>query len=1019
MAERPASGSRAHPPSRSRLRRRLGYGVTIGVAATLLLAGLRTTGSFSVLEWKTYDARARLFVDPASATDDIVFIEIGENTMEVMRDVLGRWPWSRDAHAVLLDYLRAAGARLVVFDVMFYEPVLAGDTLLFEGDTLFSEGDRLFADRLAAYGRTVLPVTFTPGSRDEAEAWEAARAAEGVDVEARRALLLEHRIPQVGEGGARGESPERAGAGDGAGAGNGARGVDLPGAEFAYPETPYRPFLRQALAVGSINLNADPDGVVRRDRLLYGYRGGLYPSLALAAARVLEPGRFGGEAELEGRTLRIGEERIPVGDDGKLLLRWRGPYREAGETTWPVYPAFHVFNSYQQVRAGQSPDVPLEAFRDRVVFIGVTAVGTGEFDVRPTPLKASDPGVVIHATALDNLLRGDYLRRAPSWANLALLAVVGIGAGVLTAGLGSGTAATVAIVLLLGGLAGGALAAFAAGVWIDVAAPGVAGALAFAGSMVANYVSEGREKRRVREMFSRYVSPEYVSRLADDFESLELGGERTPITLLFSDIRGFTSLSERLPASDVIEMLNAYLDRMAEVVFRHGGTLDKFIGDAVMAFWGAPIAVEDHARRALDAALEMQDELDALNARWMEEGAPAQMAIGIGINTGEAVVGNIGSLTRKLDYTAIGDAVNLAARLESLNKSYETEILVSEHTVSAVGDGYDFRLVESVTVKGKTQAVNVYELRGRTTASESARDAGPAKEAGSARDAGSTVLPALLLATSLLLGGAGGLDAQDPGKARWLDWIYEPGAWVSGEMRAYRTSDPATDSLAFRALVDVFSMPPDWRAEIRKVEDGRAMGEPVVVVSDGGQRVVLTAVGATPLAEHAAARDPVVMHVLEGFDASGRPRRPAPARIVDQDASGQVRWVVVRRAAARADFDESLLDAGSGGLGARATRFGIHAMGGERRQEVVASAGARGVTTVRTADGEIQVVPDTAAVRRMERVEVGVLEMERFLREVGAGQPVGRPDAGDGAAPAPADSDDAVPQAERVREEDR
>ena len=188
------------------------------------------------------------------------------------------------------------------------------------------------------------------------------------------------------------------------------------------------------------------------------------------------------------------------------------------------------------------------------------------------------------------------------------------------------------------------------------------------------------------------------------------------MAVLFSDIRGFTTLAGRLTPVETARLLTEYFSEMADCVFKHGGTLDKFIGDAVMAFWGAPIPTPDHARRALDAALDMLAELETLNARWTARGAPARIEIGIGINTGEAVVGNIGSLRHKLDYTAIGDAVNLASRLESQNKEFDTTVLVSESTVRKAGEGYRFRPVESVTVKGKTQAVNVFELEGRTGA---------------------------------------------------------------------------------------------------------------------------------------------------------------------------------------------------------------------------------------------------------------------------------------------------------------
>lgn len=329
------------------------------------------------------------------------------------------------------------------------------------------------------------------------------------------------------------------------------------------------------------------------------------------------------------------------------------------------------------------------------------------------------------------------------------------------------------------------------------------------------------------------MPPEYVRRLADDFESVALGGERAEITILFSDIRGFTNLSERLPPSAVIEILNEYLERMSEVVFRHGGTLDKFIGDAVMAFWGAPVPIADHANKALTAALDMIAELDGLNARWKERGEPTELAIGVGLNTGPAVVGNIGSLTRKLDYTAIGDAVNLASRLESLNKTYGTTILVSESTLTAAGGGYATRAVEAVTVKGKKKPVNVFELLGR-------------KEDPAATGGSGPTLRGAMAAAALLVACATGASAQDE-RARWTDWLYVPGSWSAGQLVRSATSDADTEALALVAHVEAYSSLPRWRVEVSKLSDGETLEAPVVVIGGQTPPVVLTALGSAPL----------------------------------------------------------------------------------------------------------------------------------------------------------------------------
>lgn len=926
-----------------RTRRRLALGIGLGLGCALLVLALRPTAPLRVAEAQTFDLRTRWLADPASADSSIVIIAIDDNSIEVYRDLLGRWPWPREAYGALLEYATAGGARVAAFDLLLAEPDLAAPL-----------SDTLFAEALDLAGPGVLAFSLTPGDPDAAAEWLANRRADamarhgeeaGAALMAARAAVLDKASIDVDGGAGRPDWLR----------------------DFAYAEPTHPLFAGAAAGLGVITFTPDPDGVSRRERLVFGHDSRVIPSLPLAAARVLDPERFGGTVRLEEDALIAGRERIPL-DDGRMVIRWRGPYLSGGRTAYRVIPAYHVLQSSVAVRTGQEPPVALEEFRDKAVFIAAT--GIGAFESRATPLASNDPGIIIHATILDNLLNGDWLVRAPALASVALVLVTALAAG-LAAVLGSvplGTALALLALTLSGALS---TLALARGVWIDMAAPLFAGALAFAGTMVGNYLTEGRDKRRVKDLFGRYVSPEYVRRLADDFENLRLGGERLPVTLLFSDIRGFTSLSEKLPAETVIEMLNEYLEKMAEVVFRHGGTLDKFIGDAVMAFWGAPVPTPDHARRAADAALDMLRELDRLNERWAAGGAPAQLRIGIGLNTGEAIVGNIGSLTRKLDYTAIGDTVNLASRLEGLNKEYGTTIIIGEGTRAALPDDYDLRPIDSVQVKGKEKPVQIYELRGR-------------KAAGSR-----TLVAAGALALALVLAAPALASAQEgtPAKMRWTDWVYRPGAWQGAQVAELVTRDPATDSLALVGRVDLFAMAPRWRAEVRRVLPGDSMGPPIVLVFDGANGVVLTPLGSTPLAQHEAGNDPVVQAVVATVNA-GRPQPPPPARIPRLAENGTVRMVILRKRAARMDFDERLLSAGAAGRAGRSLlRLGMHALGGERDQEVVASAGARGVATVQTAAGEITVMPDTAAILRMQRVAVGIITLDRFLREAGIRAP--------------------------------
>jgi adenylate cyclase len=256
------------------------------------------------------------------------------------------------------------------------------------------------------------------------------------------------------------------------------------------------------------------------------------------------------------------------------------------------------------------------------------------------------------------------------------------------------------------------LAMFARGTWLNVTQPMLGVSLALFSGVAFQFFVEGREKRKMQRLFGQYVSKDVFARLVANPELARLGGERREMTVLFSDIRGFTTVTERGRPEETVQMLNEYFTKMVEVVFKHRGTLDKFVGDMVMALFNAPLDDPDHAEHAVRAALEMIEELQRLNARWKAEGRFATLDIGIGINTGPMIAGNIGS-EAIMSYTVIGDAVNLGSRLESLNKQYGTRIIISDATKTQLSGRYLFRPLGDVVVKGKTQPVAIFEVVGR------------------------------------------------------------------------------------------------------------------------------------------------------------------------------------------------------------------------------------------------------------------------------------------------------------------
>src|SRR5688500_4153631 len=459
---------------------------------------------------------------------------------------------------------------------------------------------------------------------------------------------------------------------------------------FQLAQLPYGALLAASKRVGVINFMPDPDGTARRLPLRYNYRGASFPSLGVAAA--------GDSPAL------AGTER---------LINWRGPYRDpkTRAVTYRIIPVAQFFRSYEQTRAGESPEVPLETFANKIVIVGASA--SGLFEARANPFSPADPGVMIHATVADNVRNDDFLRRASTATNIIIVLVLALITALLVALLPAAWMSALASLALAIAYVFMAAHYFALDdFWTDVASPTLAVLLTFTSGMTVSYMTEGRQKKQIRDMFSKYVAPEYVAQLAEDPTALHLEGRRAELSVLFSDIRGFTSISEKLEPPQVIAFLNEYLDEMAAIVKDSGGTLDKFIGDAVMAFWGEPIRRDDHADRACNCALAMRDATLRIADRFEREGKP-RIAIGIGVNTADVVVGNIGSLKHKRDYTVIGDGVNLASRLEGLNKDFGTTIIISEFTLARIGDRFETRPLGGVNVKGKAENVQIFELLGR------------------------------------------------------------------------------------------------------------------------------------------------------------------------------------------------------------------------------------------------------------------------------------------------------------------
>jgi adenylate cyclase len=656
--------------------RRVVTGLMIGIAGALLAWGTGLFQFMQTVELKTYDLRVRALTDVSRANPDIVIVNIDDASVRKLEPLVGRWPWPRLVHATLLDFLSRAPARVVAYDILFGERDRRTFTVQGEQWT-GEESDQALTDAVARAGNVVVSADVTAGDPLDVAGTAAVKAA-----------LDRASVPA---------SPVF---------------ESRPGLMPPFPE-----LAAAAAGMGHTFFVLDPDGPARRAVPVVRVGGRAMASLGVATA-LRAMGVAPSTVRIDGGRLRIGAASAPLVADAdgrlteasRLLIRFTGPaVREGGGTTYREYSFYDLFYSELQLKAGGTPFVRPEALRNAIVLVGTTAAGL--HDVFTVPFGSGSgkmPGVQIHANVVDNILAHRFMRPAPRVASFGVAAVSAAAVGVIMLvagvwwGVGSLVLVAVAIALLAAWL-------FGDGIWIETARPLVAVALSVFGATAYQYFVEGREKRQVKQVFSRFVPRDVFDQLIADPSRASLGGKRRDMSVLFADIRGFTTFTEKGKPEDVVAQLNEYFSTMVPVVLAHHGTVDKFVGDMIMALFGAPLDDEDHPDHALETALAMLATLERLNAQWRASGRPP-LDIGVGINSGEMIAGNIGSESI-MSYTVIGDAVNLASRLESLNKQFSTRIIISEATLCRLKRGYDMDPLGEVVVKGKSEPVRIFGVR--------------------------------------------------------------------------------------------------------------------------------------------------------------------------------------------------------------------------------------------------------------------------------------------------------------------
>ncbi|MFC1549440.1 CHASE2 domain-containing protein [Nitrospirota bacterium] len=655
------------------------YALIAGLLTGLLVCIVFSLGVLEPLELKSLDHRFVRYADRLTPSDDIVIVTIDQNSIDYMKNELHiLWKWPRDVYAYTIDYLTHSGARAVLLDLAFQDPDI--------NRAEFEEGqtDILLGESIGESGVVITTAPFS-----------AEKQTGRYDIDATDYDTLKEFSIHL----------------------NSAEDMDLDKA--ARVEAPITTIMENSRLVGYPNVLAEVDGVIRRLRLLMEYDSGIYPSTALATAMTST-----GTNEIKvdaGYTLILGDMSIPIGRNAGAYLNWYGPGGPGPEETFKYYPISNVFLSQLFMQDGQPPLIQEDAFRDKIVLIGSNAPSL--FDLKPTPMSGHGPypGVEILATAINNLLEGTTLvRESSARAILTTLLVCML----LTIALIRAKSPLKSVPLVIVSLVAYyiyAVAAFHANVFVNLVPAGTGIALTFMTITLLDYLTEGREKARVKKAFSQYTSSALMEEILKDPKMLKLGGEKRDLSILFSDIRSFTSISEQLEPEQLTHILNDYLTPMTDVVFRHKGILDKYIGDAIMAIFGAPLPIEDHPSAACNTALDMIAELEALRRKWKEMDLPEfiqNMKIGIGINSGPVSVGNMGSNLR-FDYTVIGDNVNLSSRLEGTTKVYGVSIIVSQNTWERTRNEFIFRELDFIKVKGKQKPIRVYELMGRMSGRES------------------------------------------------------------------------------------------------------------------------------------------------------------------------------------------------------------------------------------------------------------------------------------------------------------
>lgn len=621
----------------------------IALGAFILAVLVSVTDLIQGLELRTLDARFRYRGAVDVDSSGIIIVGIDDQSYDELPD---RWPFPREYYARMIRNLKKAGARMVVFDVQFTEP-----------DAKSAGGDSILAAAVTEAGNVVLA-----------------------------GKVLEERRPYIKE-------------------------------TLKHVYKPIDILLKPGVEWGIVNEPNDPDGFTRRYLLFQPLGDRTYLPIGMKAVKLMKGYSDTLQVRNKGRYFYYGGLKIPRIDGHTMLVNYCGPAK-----TFPTYPLSNILDDAEfTLRKGDTDymeaffgaaDLPPEfaallqnPFKDKIVLLGATIEEQKDTFFSPfygyQGIKEKTPGVEYHANAIWTILNNQFIETMEVWQIWLVMALFSL-ITVLTVYYLKPVGGLAALVVELVLLTVIAVFLFESNIWMEITGPALATVFAFLGSGGYQFASEQKEKRMIKGMFQHYLAKDLVDELIADPDKLKLGGDKKELTVFFSDIENFTNISESLPPEKLLDNLNEYLSAMTDIILEHDGMLDKYIGDAIVSVWGAPIVRSDHAVLACKASLDMQKKLADLRRKWMDEGKP-QFKARIGLNTGWMTIGNVGSHQR-LSYTVIGDVVNLASRLEGINKQYGTYIIASESTLKETNDIFTARELDLIRVKGKKEPVRIFEL---------------------------------------------------------------------------------------------------------------------------------------------------------------------------------------------------------------------------------------------------------------------------------------------------------------------